>query len=778
MKKIFLSITLFLTLFYSNSSFTQVTDVVTGLNNPTRLALNGNDLYIAEYNGNKISKIDITAATPTATEVVAVVNGPYGLLLNGYDLYIAEFDGNKISKIDITPATPTDVVTGVNAPNGFALNGNDLYVSEYFGNKISKIDITATNPTAIDVVTGLAGPGNLLLNGNDLYIAEFDDYKISKIDITATNPTAIEVVTGLNEPDELILIGNDLYISEFGGNKISKIDITAATPTLTGVVTGVNGPSGFALNGNDLYISEYYGNKISKIEVATAKEFIGTTADWGTATNWTGNTLPLATDEVIIFTDRTQPVISSSTAAVANNITINASASLTVESGGALIIEGTATVNGNFIYKVNVNDDKWHLIASPVAGEQYDDTWNTTNGIATNLPKEAVANYINTTGANGDWVYFQNGGVTTTFGAGIGYSLKNASSAGGDYNFTGTFPVAPVNPAISANDIGGANENRWTLVGNPLPAYINIATFLAANATPLTDTHESVYVWNANAGVSGEYQELTTGQIHPGQAFFVNSNVASTSVTFTKAMQSHQTGVTFYRTSNPKITLSITGDSKTKSTEINYMANKTTGLDPSFDVGTFTGQASSFNLYSHLISNSEGVDFKRQALPDNNYENMVIPIGVNTAADVEITFSLNASNFASDLKIFLEDRATNTFTRLDQANSAYKITPSTTLNGIGRFYIHTSSSSLTIKDIGLENVSVFKTDASTLRIVGLQNGSKTNVTLFNLLGKQVFNTSFQSNGVKDISLPKLATGVYVVKIKADKGNLSKKIILE
>jgi hypothetical protein len=89
-------------------------------------------------------------------------------------------------------------------------------------------------------------------------------------------------------------------------------------------------------------------------------------------------------------------------------------------------------------------------------------------------------------------------------------------------------------------------------------------------------------------------------------------------------------------------------------------------------------------------------------------------------------------------------------------------------------------STLSIDEVvGLENVSIYKTDARTLRITGLQqNNSKTNVTLFNLIGKQLLNNSFQSNGVKDISLPQLAIGIYIVKIQTEKGNLSKKIILE
>ena len=47
-----------------------------------------------------------------------------------------------------------------------------------------------------------------------------------------------------------------------------------------------------------------------------------------------------------------------------------------------------------------------------------------------------------------------------------------------------------------------------------------------------------------------------------------------------------------------------------------------------------------------------------------------------------------------------------------------------------------------------------------------------------MLGKQVKQTTFNSNGVKDISLPNLAAGVYLVKLKTVNGKLNKKIILE
>ena len=66
---------------------------------------------------------------------------------------------------------------------------------------------------------------------------------------------------------------------------------------------------------------------------------------------------------------------------------------------------------------------------------------------------------------------------------------------------------------------------------------------------------------------------------------------------------------------------------------------------------------------------------------------------------------------------------------------------------------------------------------NTLKINGLSN-VEASVKMFNILGKQVLNTSFDANGNNEISLPKLATGVYIVQLRSEQGNLNKKIVLE
>ena len=156
---------------------------------------------------------------------------------------------------------------------------------------------------------------------------------------------------------------------------------------------------------------------------------------------------------------------------------------------------------------------------------------------------------------------------------------------------------------------------------------------------------------------------------------------------------------------------------------------------------------------------------------------MVVPIGINTASGREITFTTVVLNLPADIKVFLEDRLTNTFTRMDEAKSDYTVTLNETLNGIGRFYLHTTKSALSLEDLILNSVRIYKIDLSTLKITGLPQG-KTSFYLYNILGKKMVTTIFTSNGNKEISLSKLASGIYLIKIQTEKGAISKKIILE
>ncbi|MEQ8908690.1 MAG: T9SS type A sorting domain-containing protein [Vicingaceae bacterium] len=245
----------------------QSVDVVTGLNVPYGLALNGSELYIAEMGGNQISKADISVSSPSATNVISVHN-PLALLLNGNELYIGQWFPGKISKVDISISSPsdTDVVTGI-LPYAFELDGNNLYAVQ--SSSVSLINLMDSMASLNTIISGLSGARDILLNGNKLYIAESGANKISQVDLSASTLMTIDIVTGLSNPSAIALKGNELYIAEKNTNKISRIDISSSSPTPTDVVTGLSSPVELLIESNDLYVVEQAANKVSKVNLST-----------------------------------------------------------------------------------------------------------------------------------------------------------------------------------------------------------------------------------------------------------------------------------------------------------------------------------------------------------------------------------------------------------------------------------------------------------------------------------------------------------------------------
>ncbi len=289
-----------------------------------------------------------------------------------------------------------------------------------------------------------------------------------------------------------------------------------------------------------------------------------------------------------------------------------------------------------------------------------------------------------------------------------------------------------------------------------------------------------MWVYNQTLGSNGSYEVKTMADafvIAPGQGFFIKANAAGGPFNFAEVNQSHNAD-TFQKASKTELKLSITDGTVNQYAKVYYLDNATTGFDVGYEGEVFDGNKEDFYLYSTLLSENQNKMYQVQSLPNTGFESMIIPIGLKADAGKQITFMIKATNLPSDINVYLEDRLLKTFTRLDEANSNYKVTLSESLNKTGRFFIHTKAAkSLSTASEILDTVSMFKTDNNTLRIAGLKNGSAS-ISLYNLLGRKVLQTSFEATISKDITLPNLAKGVYVVNIQTIEGKLSKKIILE
>ncbi|WP_343330915.1 T9SS type A sorting domain-containing protein [Polaribacter staleyi] len=671
------------------------------------------------------------------------------------------FDGpvSNVDATDFTVSGTTATVASVTNPSGnvyrVTVSGGDLAalnatvtldfaggqdIADAVGNALTNLTPTGTND-------------NTFVLDNE---APVDPIVTSPSATTTTNSTTL-TISGTHAENGITV---NAYI-DANNDGIADNTTSLGSATVTGntwsftVNLTAESANNFVVIAKDAISLTSNNVDVPTVTQTNTATWIGVTnTDWSEPSNWSTNAVPPANADIII------PSSLNNYPTASNAVTFN---SLTINSGASFIPQSTVT--GPVTFKRNIPTTNWYLASTPIANETLQNIMaNNTfaSGTGVNI---GIGSYSND-GAT-PWFY-ANTASTGNFIPGLGVSIKLDTP--NDLSSTGNLNTSNVMFPVSAS----GSRNKFNLIGNPYTAYVNSGDFANVNTDKLTE--KTVWLWNGTSYTT--YNATSPIEIAPGQGFFIEASTDG-AILFSTTNRSHQNTDTFMRqTPKTSFELFIENNDTKKSTKVFYIEGKTTDFDNGYDSKMFNGVSSSFEVFTQLVSNNQGKNLAIQTLPDTNYNSMVVPVGVKATAGKEITFSLNTSNFNDDLKIFLEDRLTNTFTRLNETNSTYKVTLSKNLDGIGRFYIHTTNSTLSIDGTAtLENTSIYKLDNTTLRIAGLPQGNA-NIKLYSMLGKQVVKTAFTSNGTKDIALPVLAKGVYLVKLETGKGKLNKKIILE
>ena len=411
------------------------------------------------------------------------------------------------------------------------------------------------------------------------------------------------------------------------------------------------------------------------------------------------------------------------------------------------------------------------MVASPVSGETYNNAYADAESLATSTTNTSLRGLgFYTTGATPPWSYLIDDDTNSgTFNSGLGYAMKRASS--GQVKFIGNLNTDDAGVTLTT----GASQLSvgFNLLGNPYTSFINSQTFLSDNS----NLSQQIWVWDQTGG--GNYSvkiPIDDFQIAPGQGFFVKFN-SGTSINFAESNQSVQGTDTFL---NPdlrtEIKLSMTDGVKNRYTKLYFSNSATTGYDFGWEGEVFGGVENSINIYTHLVDDNQGRKYQIQSLPLSNLDSSIIPLGVQAEAGKTLTFSVKNTNLSSDVGVYLEDKQNNSFTLLDN-ELTFSTLLENGLDGVGRFYLHTSRETLSINNPNQDNhIGIYKISPEQLRIVGIQSGTAS-VVLYNTLGKQVLETSFQGQGANNIALPALASGVYVIQLTTESRIINRKIIL-
>ena len=381
----------------------------------------------------------------------------------------------------------------------------------------------------------------------------------------------------------------------------------------------------------------------------------------------------------------------------------------------------------------------------------------------------------------------------------LGQGYQMATTNGGTLSFTGS--IANGNQTVNIVNkefCFGCGEDyagtRWNLIANPFASYLNANSnadasnnFLTVNAASLDTFFQAIYGWKADGTGYAIYNNTSTATyIAPGQGFFVAAAGlgADQTITFTKAMQT-VTGADDFVALGPSVTsyelvLDMHSDAvKVADTKFYFKEGLTLGLDPGYDAGAYN---QSSGLSSRFLEQANGIGMSINAMSIDDMSNVIVPLAVNQEAGISLKIQIANSTIPEDINVYLEDAVENKFTLL--TNESFELLAQTTLSGVGRFFLHFTTRTLSTDTVRVSSTSlltVYKLRGSSyISVEGLDQFSQpAALTLYNVLGMKILSRNIQNPSQKEmLSTVGMRTGVYILKVQAENIVFTKKLLIE
>ena len=423
-----------------------------------------------------------------------------------------------------------------------------------------------------------------------------------------------------------------------------------------------------------------------------------------------------------------------------------------------------------------------------------------------------------------NWQYV---GQTGSLLAAQGFTLKGSGTAAA--NQTYTFVGKPNNGTITTS----IAANNLNLVGNPYASALDANAFITANTTSTTGV---LYFWEhyssntshnlaayqggyatktltgatppaAPVGVSGLGSSSKTPKqyIPVGQAFFVEGSATGGTITFSNgqrefAKEDNVASFTLFKSGNSttlsgqdhfnfnqdiqelpdtfkRVRLGMTSAQQFhREILIGFMEqNATEAIDPGYDAINIDPQPSDI----YFMNSGKQLTISGEGYLDAN---KFYPLGVTTNVAGDVTFTLdNTENMDANQPIYIYDNIANTFNEITQNQNYIVNLPQTVVDD--RFFL-TFSNAITLGTANVtfaDGIQVVYTNAThDLSIKNsLIDTTVESVLLFNMLGQQIANYDVKDQTQTNIVLPvkSLSAGTYIVKMVTDKGDTSRKIII-
>jgi len=157
-------------------------------------------------------------------------------------------------------------------------------------------------------------------------------------------------------------------------------------------------------------------------------------------------------------------------------------------------------------------------------------------------------------------------------------------------------------------------------------------------------------------------------------------------------------------------------------------------------------------------------------------DNLSVPLEIVVENNTSFNFQIDEWNLDNQ-DVFLYDTLANEYYKLGDEPIKIKLEKGTYTD---RFFIRFKDENATLQvDSFLKNLlnTYYNKDSEEIVIKVPKDVVITDVELFSILGQKIGHWNMNDNNDLKIKVKNIATNVYIVKVKTDKGNITKKIII-
>ena len=239
----------------ANLDGSNIQDIVTGLDDPYSIALDGTarKIYWTDYRRSKIQRANLDGSN--MQDIVTRLGFPYGIALDvaAGKVYWTDEGPDKIQRANLDGSNIQDVfiVRGLGNPKSIALDvaAGKMYWTTAWTEKIQRANLNGTNLQ--DLVTprlaGLGGPSDIALDvaAGKMYWTNPFNHKIQRANLNGTN---IETLVSGGRPYGIALdvAAGKMYWTNWHTDKIQRANLDGSNVE-DFVTTGLVSPTGIAL---------------------------------------------------------------------------------------------------------------------------------------------------------------------------------------------------------------------------------------------------------------------------------------------------------------------------------------------------------------------------------------------------------------------------------------------------------------------------------------------------------------------------------------------------